>query len=98
MLRRFLLDQGQLPDKPLVAMVPVSVHDKSDRPGRNQVSGMFCRLETHIDHAGERLKAIAREAEPRAARRRGPATSEAWPVQRVGEVERSDPPGHLDPR
>ena len=30
-------------------MVPVSVHDKSDRPGRNQVSGMFSSLETNID-------------------------------------------------
>ena len=27
-------------------MVPVSVHERSDRPGRNQVSGMFSRLET----------------------------------------------------
>ena len=42
-LRRFLGDREALPDKPLVAMVPVSVHDTSDRPGRNQVSGMFCR-------------------------------------------------------
>jgi hypothetical protein len=29
-------------------MVPVSVHDKSDRAGHNQLSGMFCKLETHI--------------------------------------------------
>ena len=43
----------------LVAMVPVSVHDKSDRPGRNQVSGMFSKLETNIEDAGARLKAIA---------------------------------------
>ena len=59
-LRRFLGDRGELPDKPLVAMVPVSVHDESDRPGRNQVSGMFCSLETHIEDAGERIQAIAR--------------------------------------
>ncbi len=58
-LRRFLLDRGELPDSSLVAMVPVSVHDKSDRPGRNQVSGMFSRLETHIEDPAERLKSIA---------------------------------------
>src|SRR6201995_3359533 len=58
-LRQFLLDRGELPDSSLVAMVPVSVHDKSDRPGRNQVSGMFSSLETHIDTPAERLKAIS---------------------------------------
>ena len=58
-LRRFLLDRDELPDNTLVAMVPVSVHDKSDRPGRNQVSGMFSKLETNIEDPAERLKAIA---------------------------------------
>ncbi len=58
-LRKFLSDRGELPENSLVAMVPVSVHDKSDRPGRNQVSGMFSKLETHIDDPAERLKSIA---------------------------------------
>jgi WS/DGAT/MGAT family acyltransferase len=58
-LRRFLIDRAELPDTTLVATVPVSVHDKSDRPGRNQVSGMFSRLETHIEDPGARLKSIA---------------------------------------
>jgi diacylglycerol O-acyltransferase / wax synthase len=57
-LRKFLNDRGELPDNSLVAMVPVSVHDKSDRPGRNQVSGMFSRLETQIEDPAQRLKAI----------------------------------------
>lgn len=59
-LRTFLLEHGTLPENSLVAMVPVSVHEKSDRPGRNQVSGMFSTLETGIEDPGERLKAIAR--------------------------------------
>ena len=59
-LRWFLSDYGELPPKPLVAMVPVSVHDKSDRPGHNQLSGMFCSLETHIAEPADRLRAIAR--------------------------------------
>jgi diacylglycerol O-acyltransferase len=59
-LRGYLGSRGKLPDKPLVAMVPVSVHGQSDRPGRNQVSGMFCNLETHIEDPCERLRAIAK--------------------------------------
>ncbi|OBC11119.1 diacylglycerol O-acyltransferase [Mycobacterium sp. 852013-50091_SCH5140682] len=58
-LRTFLSDRGELPDSSLVAMVPVSVHDRSDRPGRNQVSGMFSTLETQIEDPVERLRAIA---------------------------------------
>ena len=58
-LRQYLLDRGELPDSSLVAMVPVSVHEKSDRPGRNQVSGMFSSLETQIADPAERLRAIA---------------------------------------
>jgi len=30
---------NELPARSLVAMVPVSVHDKSDRPGHNQLYG-----------------------------------------------------------
>jgi diacylglycerol O-acyltransferase / wax synthase len=59
-LRRFLADHGELPEKSLVAMVPVSVHQQADRPGRNQLSGMFCRLQTQIGDPAQRLRAIAR--------------------------------------
>jgi len=58
-LRKFLLDREELPENTLVAMVPVSVHGKSDRPGRNQVSGMFSKLETSIEDPAERLEVIA---------------------------------------
>ena len=60
-LRKYMLDRGELPEASLVAMVPVSVHDRSDRPGRNQVSGMFSNLETQIEDPGERLRAIAQD-------------------------------------
>ena len=59
-LRWYLSDHAELPTRSLVAMVPVSVHDKSDRPGHNQLSGMFCSLETQINDPAERLRAIAR--------------------------------------
>ncbi len=59
-LRWYLGDYGELPAQPLVAMVPVSVHEKSDRAGHNQLSGMFCKLETQIADPAARLQAIAR--------------------------------------
>ena len=58
-LRQYLLDRGELPDDPLVAMVPVSVREESDRPGRNQVSGLFASLHTDIADPAARLRAIA---------------------------------------
>ncbi|MBI3212487.1 MAG: wax ester/triacylglycerol synthase family O-acyltransferase [Mycobacterium sp.] len=58
-LRQFLLDRDELPENSLVAMVPVSVHGRSDRPGRNKVSGMFTSLQTNIADPAERLLAIA---------------------------------------
>jgi WS/DGAT/MGAT family acyltransferase len=58
-LRTFLIQRDELPENTLVAMVPVSVHDRSDRPGRTQVSGMFASLQTQIADPGERLRAIA---------------------------------------
>ena len=58
-LRTYLAERDELPASSLVAMVPVSVHEKSDRPGRNQVSGMFSTLETGIADPAARLEAIA---------------------------------------
>ncbi|MDT5148132.1 MAG: diacylglycerol O-acyltransferase / wax synthase [Mycobacterium sp.] len=58
-LRQYLGERNTLPESSLVASVPVSVHGKSDRPGRNQVSAMFANLHTEIADPVERLKAIA---------------------------------------
>jgi diacylglycerol O-acyltransferase len=58
-LRKFLLERGELPDAPLVATVPVSVHAKSDRPGRNHTTWMFCRLESQVSDPAERIRTIA---------------------------------------
>jgi WS/DGAT/MGAT family acyltransferase len=54
-LRRYLSDRDELPDTSLVAMVPVSVHETSDRPGTNQISGMFTQLGTQIGDPVARL-------------------------------------------
>jgi len=89
-LRRFLLDRGELPDRSLVAMVPVSVHETSNRPGRNRVSGMFCRLQTHIDHPTERLHAIA-EANSVAKEHRSTISPTDGRLLAAGGTEHYDP-------
>ncbi|ORA15491.1 WS/DGAT/MGAT family O-acyltransferase [Mycobacterium arosiense] len=58
-LRQYLRDRDALPGVPLVASVPVSVRDRSPRTGRNQMTWMLCRLETHLDDPVERLANIA---------------------------------------
>ncbi|KUI39238.1 wax ester/triacylglycerol synthase family O-acyltransferase [Mycobacterium sp. GA-2829] len=58
-LRGMLQEFGELPDRPLIAVVPSSVRDQSDRPGRNQLSGMFCNLHTDIEDPLDRLRKIA---------------------------------------
>ncbi len=58
-LRGFLADRQELPDKPLIAVVPSSVQGLTDRPGRNQLSGMFCNLHTDVDDPVQRLLTIA---------------------------------------
>jgi diacylglycerol O-acyltransferase len=59
-LRRYLADNGELPDTSLVAMVPVSVHGRTKRAGTNKVSGMFANLASDIVDPVERLRAIAK--------------------------------------
>ena len=59
-LRNFLLEGDELPDKPLVGVVPVSVRadDAPDLHGSNKVSSMFVRLPANIDDPIERLLTI----------------------------------------
>ncbi|WP_024796858.1 WS/DGAT/MGAT family O-acyltransferase [Tomitella biformata] len=58
-LREYLDNNDELPEQPLIAMIPVSVHGKSDRGGTNQVTGMFTDLATNIADPQERLAYIA---------------------------------------
>lgn len=56
-LREYLLTQHKLPKKPLVAMVPVSLHGETDAGG-NQVSLLLASLATHIADPLKRLQRI----------------------------------------
>ncbi|MEE2733574.1 MAG: wax ester/triacylglycerol synthase family O-acyltransferase [Pseudomonadota bacterium] len=56
-LRRYLMDLHELPDRPLVAAVPVSVRrDNSELS--NEISFTFAHLGTHLSDARERMVAI----------------------------------------
>jgi WS/DGAT/MGAT family acyltransferase len=58
-LRSFLLEGDELPDKPLVAVVPVSVRPDVSAPrGSNQVSSMFVQLPVDLQDPVDRLMAI----------------------------------------
>lgn len=58
-LRRYLTKRDELPAESLVAMVPVSVHDRTDYASTNKVSGMFADLSSDIADPLERVRAIA---------------------------------------
>ncbi|MDT8991697.1 wax ester/triacylglycerol synthase family O-acyltransferase [Curvibacter sp. APW13] len=56
-LRAHLLRENALPKKPLVAMVPVSLHGETSEGG-NQVSVLLANLATHIEDPLKRLQRI----------------------------------------
>ncbi|HEX3841139.1 MAG TPA: wax ester/triacylglycerol synthase family O-acyltransferase [Acidimicrobiales bacterium] len=58
-LRNFLIQGDELPDKPLVAVVPVSVRTATENVrGSNKVSSMFVQLPSQLDDPLERVEAI----------------------------------------
>lgn len=66
-LRQYLLAQKKLPRKPLIAMVPVSLHDAASEGG-NQVTLLLANLGTHIADPVKRLahiRASTQEAKER---------------------------------
>lgn len=56
-LRRYLVDMEKLPDRPLVAAVPVSIRRDNTKLG-NEVAFTFAHLATQIDDPAERMLAI----------------------------------------
>lgn len=56
-LRRYLIAHDALPKKPLIAMVPVSLHGPSNQEG-NQVGLILANLATDVTDPFERLKKI----------------------------------------
>jgi WS/DGAT/MGAT family acyltransferase len=59
-LRSYLSDRDEMPDRSLIAAIPISVHDRSDGvEGTTKVSMMFSSLASDIDDPGDRLRMIA---------------------------------------
>lgn len=58
-LRRYLQSLGQLPDKPLLAGVPISIRRDETMSG-NEVAFTIAHLATHIEEPLERMYAIKR--------------------------------------
>ena len=58
-LRAYLLEQNALPDKPLIAMVPVSLRDESSSSGGNQVGALLASLATDLADPQKRLEAVS---------------------------------------
>lgn len=57
-LRTYLKDNNELPDKPLVAAVPVSLRAEGDSSNNNQVSMVTMGLATDVKDPLERIRAI----------------------------------------
>ncbi|MEZ4985076.1 MAG: wax ester/triacylglycerol synthase family O-acyltransferase [Saprospiraceae bacterium] len=58
-LRLYLQEKGQLPVKPLVAMVPISTRTEGEEAhGSNQISSMLVQLATNIADPIQRLEVI----------------------------------------
>jgi diacylglycerol O-acyltransferase len=65
-LRHYMLDLDALPDAPLIAMVPVSLHGAdtgSSDGGGNKIGVVMCNLGTDRADAGERLQTVHRSME-----------------------------------
>jgi diacylglycerol O-acyltransferase / wax synthase len=58
-LRNYLGERNELPDVPLVAMVPVTLRNDDDLEGRNLLGGALCNLGTHVDDPAERLEIVS---------------------------------------
>ncbi|MGH3622417.1 MAG: wax ester/triacylglycerol synthase family O-acyltransferase, partial [Sciscionella sp.] len=61
-LRRYLTEQGQLPEADLTAGAPVSMRDANDTTAGNAFSLLLIKLHTTVAHPVERLTAIAKSS------------------------------------
>lgn len=57
-LRQYLLEQGELPNKPLVAFMPVNIRNEGDEGGGNKVAVLLASMGTDLADPVERLRAV----------------------------------------
>ena len=92
-LRNYLLEKNELPEKPLVAMAPISVRQEIEEKGNdddtgNQVSAMLLSLATDISDPLERLLHIHSNT------RRSKVHASALPANQLTEFLPSETPGN----
>ncbi len=61
-LRRYLLEFGELPERSLVASVPVAIRQDEDEAGGNAISFANVKLGTELDDVRERFEMIRRSS------------------------------------
>src|SRR5258708_6112374 len=57
-VRRYFLERGAFPAKPMTAAVPISLREEGDTDANNQVFGMICSIATNVEDPKARLEAI----------------------------------------
>lgn len=57
-LRRYLAELDELPDKPLVAFMPVNIRKPGDSGGGNMVGATLASMATHLPEPKQRLEAV----------------------------------------
>jgi diacylglycerol O-acyltransferase len=82
-IRDYLIDRGELPEKPLVSGVPVSTRADGDTAMDNQIATMFVSLATDIEDPVERLQATYRSSQ---ASKEMTEAVRAKSIQSIGET------------
>lgn len=59
-LRQFLKEQDALPDKPLIAFMPVNLRDEGDSTGGNKVGALLASMATDVANPKRQLQAVIR--------------------------------------
>ncbi len=63
-LRYYLIERNALPDRPLIAMVPVVLRSKEDADAGGNLVGNLCNLATRIDDPAQRVRGIQTTSQP----------------------------------
>jgi diacylglycerol O-acyltransferase len=61
-LHRFLSELGELPDKSLVAFLPVNVRTQDDNGGGNALGAILAKVGSNLSHPVERLRLVSASA------------------------------------
>ena len=63
-LRRFVMANGERPERGMVAAVPISIRPEGDDSADNQVSGMTVPLHDDVEDVEQQLRLISRATKP----------------------------------